>query len=40
MKIETDDFLFITNANIISSGWEETSPGVFKLRGRTTNEKE
>ena len=34
MKIETDDFLFITNANItICSGWEETSPGVFEFKG-------
>lgn len=39
MKIETDDFLFITNANICS-GWKEISPGVFELRGRTANEEE
>ena len=39
MKFEADDFLFITNANVCS-GWEEVSPGVFKLRGRTTNEEE
>ena len=32
MKIETDDFLFITNANMCS-GWEESSPGVFKFKG-------
>lgn len=32
MKIETDDFLFITNANICS-GWGEISPGVFKFKG-------
>ena len=31
MKIEADDFLFITNANINTySGWKETSPGVFE----------
>ena len=39
MKFETDDFLFITNANVCG-GWEETSPGIFEFRGRTTNEKE
>lgn len=33
MKIETDDFLFITNATTICSGWEETSSGVFEFRG-------
>lgn len=34
MKIETDDFLFITNTNInICGGWEETTPGVFKFKG-------
>ena len=32
MKIESDDFLFITNANICS-GWGEISPGVFKFKG-------
>lgn len=32
MKFETDDFLFITNANICS-GWEEVSPGVFEFKG-------
>lgn len=32
MKIETDDFLFITNANMCS-GWEEASLGVFKFKG-------
>ena len=41
MKFETDDFLFIANANInICNGWEEASPGIFKFKGRTTNEKE
>ena len=34
MKIETDNFLFITNANINTcDGWEESSPGVFKFKG-------
>ena len=32
MKFETDDFLFITNANMCSV-WEEFSPGIFKFKG-------
>ena len=32
MKIETDDFLFITSSNICG-GWEEVSPGIFKFKG-------
>lgn len=39
MKFETDDFLFITNANMCS-GWEEVSHGVFGFKGRTANEEE
>lgn len=34
MKFKTDDFLFITNANINTcGGWEETSLGVFSFKG-------
>lgn len=40
MKFETDDFLFITNANINTcSGWEEISPGVFAFKGKNGNER-
>lgn len=33
MKFETDDFIFITNSTTTCSGWEESSPGVFKFKG-------
>ena len=39
MKFETDNFLFITNSGTRAT-WEEISPGVFKFKGRTTNEEE